>query len=87
MRCDCCGVTSATIIAEAGELKVTGRTLGVATEGGTIYVERKATSETMIAISNIPRVTELERVRASHRVGAVDIEVGDEFCEEGWGGW
>ena len=77
-----CGVSSATIIAEAREVEIAGRSLGVTTEGSTINIEREATSETMITISDITRVSELESVGSSSGVGSVHIEHGNELCEE-----
>ena len=77
-----CGVSSATIIAETREVEVAGRSLGVTTEGSTKKVEREATSEAMITISNITRVSELESVGSSSWVGSVHIEHGNELCEE-----
>jgi len=80
-------IASGTIKTETRELEVTGRALGVAAERCAIYIKAETTSEAMITIADVSRVAIFESVGSRHGVRAVDVEVGNELCEERLGGW
>ncbi len=84
---DCGGVAGALVQAETSEAEDARRAARITAEGCTIHIEAKAACEAVVAIANVTRITIFSSVRTSHGVSAIDIEVGNELCEERLGRW
>jgi hypothetical protein len=66
----------------SSECKVAGRAKRVATERSTVHVEAEATSQAMIAIANVSRISILSSIGSSHGIGAIDVEIGNELYQK-----
>jgi hypothetical protein len=66
----------------SSEGEVAGRTKRVTTKRSTVHIEAETTSQAMITIANITRISILSSIGSSHGIGAIDVEVWNELYQK-----